>query len=645
MLNKIFIILLFTPLLAFSQNAQEKIDDLKKELKNNSDSKKIASIYSDLTWYYTNVSIDSALFYGEKAIENSVKSGDSTLIAQVYSDVAAAYYRKGDYQNSKVNYLKAYKIRNIRKDYSGMAKVKANLANIYNKEGNKDLALQSYLESIDYFEKTGNYNAASLTKANVGYLFHEIKNYPKAMSYLREAIDYQENNKLEDGLCTSYLTLGNVYLKMKDTSYAILSYQKSIFYSKKTGNKISLASAYVNLGSIKSQQNKSKEAISLFNTSKQIRDSINIRNEESILSLNLVKEKLRVSDFKSAKQDLLKLKNIYEPDTKEVDNLTETYQLLIQTYAYLHRPDSVSYYMDQESKLKNEIIETAVVKQTNELEAKYQTAKKEKLLLQKEIEAKHKNLLITGISLVACLIAFIAFLIYRQQKTKNYQQNQEYQLKIAISKIETQNELQKQRLAISRDLHDNIGAELTFIISAIDNINYAFDIADPKLKHRLSKISAFASDTIIELRDTIWAMNHSEITFEDLQSRISNFMEKAKETKVQTNFLFAINESLKHTKLSSVHGMNIYRTIQEAVNNSIKYARATEISVDAKRIDSQIVINIKDNGVGFDIAATEKGNGLLNMQKRMESIDGSFELTSIPGEGTSISLIINRLTT
>jgi signal transduction histidine kinase len=465
------------------------------------------------------------------------------------------------------------------------------------------------------------------------------------MSYLREAIDYQENNKLEDGLCTSYLTLGNVYLKMKDTSNAILSYQKSIFFSKKTGNKIALASAYVNLGSIKSQQNKSKEAISLFNTSKQIRDSINIRNEESILSLNLVKEKLRVSDFKSAKQDLLKLKNIYEPDTKEVENLTETYQLLIQTYAYLQRPDSVSYYMDQESKLKNEIIETAVVKQTNELEAKYQTAKKEKLLLQKEIEAKHKNLLITGISLVACLIAFIAFLIYRQQKTKNYQQNQEYQLKIAISKIETQNELQKQRLAISRDLHDNIGAELTFIISAIDNINYAFDIADPKLKHRLSKISAFASDTIIELRDTIWAMNHSEITFEDLQSRISNFMEKAKETKVQTNFLFAINESLKHTKLSSVHGMNIYRTIQEAVNNSIKYARATEISVDAKRIDSQIVINIKDNGVGFDIAATEKGNGLLNMQKRMESIDGSFELTSIPDEGTSISLIINRLTT
>lgn len=642
--NKLFILLLFVPLLSFSQNAQEKIDDLMRELRTNPDTKKTASIYSDLTWYYTNVSIDSALSYGAKAIEISVKLGDSTLIAQVYSDVAAACYRKGDYQNSKINYLKANKIRSIRKDYSGMAKVKANLANIYNKEGEKDLALQSYLESIDYFEKTGNYNAASLTKANVGYLFHEIKNYPKAMSYLKEAIVYQENNHLDDGLCTSYLTLGNVYLKMKDTSNAILSYRKSINYSKKTGNKIALASAYVNMGNIKSLQNNPKEAISLFNTSKQIRDSINIGNEESILSLNLVKEKLRQSDLEAAKRDLLKLKNIYETATGKDENLTETYQLLIETYAYLNKPDSVTYYVDKESKLKNEILETAVVKQTNELEAKYQTAKKEKLLLQKEIEARHKNLLIAGISLVAFLIALIALLIYHQQKTKNYQQDQEYRLKIAISKIETQNELQNQRLAISRDLHDNIGAELTFIISSIDNLNYAFDIADPKLKHRLSMISAFASDTIIELRDTIWAMNHTEITFEDLQSRISNFMEKAKAAKEQTNFVFTIDAALKHTKLSSVNGMNIYRTIQEAVNNSIKYACSTEIRVEAKRIGSEIQVKITDNGIGFNETETEKGNGLLNMQKRIESIGGSFQLKSIPGKGTVITLLLKNIT-
>ncbi|HCY83071.1 MAG TPA: two-component sensor histidine kinase, partial [Xanthomarina gelatinilytica] len=102
----------------------------------------------------------------------------------------------------------------------------------------------------------------------------------------------------------------------------------------------------------------------------------------------------------------------------------------------------------------------------------------------------------------------------------------ETELKEALIKIETQNKLQDQRLRISRDLHDNIGAQLTFIISSLDNLKYGFKLPD-NLNDKLKYISEFTSSTIYELRDTIWAMNKSEISFEDLQSRISNFIEKA----------------------------------------------------------------------------------------------------------------------
>ena len=91
--------------------------------------------------------------------------------------------------------------------------------------------------------------------------------------------------------------------------------------------------------------------------------------------------------------------------------------------------------------------------------------------------------------------------------------------------------MQEQRLNISRDLHDNIGAQLTFIISSVDNIKYAFDITNEKLDSKLNNISSFAKDTIVELRDTIWAMNSNEISFEDLEIRINNYIEKAKEAK------------------------------------------------------------------------------------------------------------------
>ena len=81
----------------FAQNAKDIIEGLQKELKANPDAKKTASIYSDLTWYYSKISIDSALHYGGKALFESKKLNDSTLMAQVYSDIGAVYFIKGDF--------------------------------------------------------------------------------------------------------------------------------------------------------------------------------------------------------------------------------------------------------------------------------------------------------------------------------------------------------------------------------------------------------------------------------------------------------------------------------------------------------------------------------------------------------------------
>ncbi|UPT71535.1 MAG: hypothetical protein M0D53_03985 [Flavobacterium sp. JAD_PAG50586_2] len=86
---------------AHAQNAQVQIDKLKSELETNPNDKRTAAIYSDLTWFYANVSTDSALKYGKKAIAESTRLGDSTLIAQVYSDLGAVYFRKGDLNASK----------------------------------------------------------------------------------------------------------------------------------------------------------------------------------------------------------------------------------------------------------------------------------------------------------------------------------------------------------------------------------------------------------------------------------------------------------------------------------------------------------------------------------------------------------------
>ena len=200
----------------------------------------------------------------------------------------------------------------------------------------------------------------------------------------------------------------------------------------------------------------------------------------------------------------------------------------------------------------------------------------------------------------------------------------------------------EQRLQISRDLHDNIGSQLTFIISSVDNIKYAFEIQNSKLDNKLSSISNFAKSTIVELRDTIWAMNNSEITLEDLQTRIHNFIDKAKEAKEEIVFNFNINTSLNSLKFTSIEGMNIYRTIQEAINNSIKYANSSEINIDIIPLDDNISISIQDNGNGFDSQQVDLGNGITNMKKRIEEIGGKIHIDSNVGIGTKINITLPK---
>ena len=282
------------------------------------------------------------------------------------------------------------------------------------------------------------------------------------------------------------------------------------------------------------------------------------------------------------------------------------------------------------------------------METKYQTEKKEKLLQKSkaeiaigelEIKKKETQFLILGLISLALLI--ITYLVYRQQKLKNKQQEQEFELKSAISKIETQNKLQEQRLQISRDLHDNIGSQLTFIISSVDNIKYAFEIQNTKLDDKLSSISSFAKSTIIELRDTIWAMNTSDITLEDLQIRIHNFVEKAKEAKEEIQFSFHIEDHLKDIKFTSIEGMNIYRTIQEAINNSIKYAEANSIKIDIQSIKNDVIITVQDDGKGFDVDKIELGNGINNMKKRIHDINGEIKFITNAETGTEILIKVN----
>ena len=119
------------------------------------------------------------------------KLGDSTLIAQVYSDVGAVHFRKGDYQQSKENYLKCLKIRKARKDTKGIAKVQNNLGSIYERTFDYKKSMESFLEALAYFESINDQKNTLTIKGNIGLVLLKLKDYPKAKKYIQEEIDFE----------------------------------------------------------------------------------------------------------------------------------------------------------------------------------------------------------------------------------------------------------------------------------------------------------------------------------------------------------------------------------------------------------------------------------------------------------------------
>lgn len=300
--------------------------------------------------------------------------------------------------------------------------------------------------------------------------------------------------------------------------------------------------------------------------------------------------------------------------------------------------ESALSYFQQHTKIKDSILNVQSNLQVAALEVAYDTEQKERKILEQRAMLAEKNATIILVVSLLLLSVLTGYFLWNKQKIKAQQWLQEKKLQEAILQIETQKQLQEQRLKISRDLHDNIGAQLTFIISSIDNLKMFVPEVDQRILYKMDEISTFTRQTITELRDTIWAMNQDQISLQEIQSRLTNFISQANQSSNKTQVTLSVLSEINwKASMSSDKGISLYRIIQEAINNAFKHAMATQIKVSIMQSENQLIITIFDDGKGLDWNTLQKGNGIENMQKRAEHIHGliTFESSSL---GTTIQL-------
>lgn len=217
--------------------------------------------------------------------------------------------------------------------------------------------------------------------------------------------------------------------------------------------------------------------------------------------------------------------------------------------------------------------------------------------------------------------------IQRQQKKLHDIRQLQYQDE--IKRIRLQNELQVQRERLARDLHDGIGSQLTHIVTKLDMLSIRSAQA-----RQLGLLSDFARETNQILRETIWVLNHDYIEYTQFQQRMSGFMNRLWEDREQPELKISMSD---HSSLliSPIVAMTIFRIGQEVINNALKYANANCIEIHFRQRVNTAVVEISDNGTGFDVQKVKRGYGLDNIKKRCNDLGGQLLISSAP-TGTAV---------
>ena len=216
---------------------------------------------------------------------------------------------------------------------------------------------------------------------------------------------------------------------------------------------------------------------------------------------------------------------------------------------------------------------------------------------------------------------------------------QGYRYKNKLRELERLNAIDKERLRISKDMHDEVGASLTRI-SILSQLASDQKNDTEKSRKLIVQINEIAGGVVDEMSQIIWAMNPKNDSLDSFASYFrqyaSGYLESAE---IDGTFVFP--DTIPSTPMSSEMRRNVFLTTKEALHNTVKHASATHAEIRLDLAGNQLLIKIKDNGKGFEIEKrVGTGNGLLNMQKRIEELGGSYSILSEPGKGTEIVLSV-----
>ncbi|MCA0234645.1 MAG: histidine kinase [Bacteroidetes bacterium] len=626
----------------------------------------MAQVQQGKYWMYNNDLVKAAQFY-QKALSTYFEKEQSQYTAVLYNDLGMVAGKQNQRDLEAGWYLKAMKLHENLGNLHGWANSAGNLANTFFRLGNQTDAIKYAKEALHVHTKNNNVSGLATVAGNLSTMYASYNQLDSAVLYRQKAMKYAEINGQTKHLIQGHQNLALLFDRQQKYAEALKAIQRAIDLSRSTNDLVSVAAKSRIAAEISAKMGDTLKMNQYYVEATQLADLL--QRKEVLRDVYLSKSTFyaRTNDFKRAfdyslnyhflkdslegvlvKNNISELQIKYESERKDFEIAKLSTEKLIRQLEIdkqkaliagnrleAQRKEDQIQLLIQQQKLREaalrqqkELFEKQLLITKNK-EQELQLARQRLELTQKDKELQERQLqrqrlfqlVGGGAFLFMALLAWILFNRYQLRK-----QLQEKEALLAI------------RNNISKDLHDEIGSSLT-------NVNILNELTKRTLSTPLQAQEYLqqAGESIQQisesLGDIVWNINPE---YDDLQKILIRMRRYASDMLDGANIFYHLEfpDESSHFKLPMNKRRDFYLLYKEAINNMVKYSKATKAVVRLTLAENELSLLVQDNGIGFDVQTVRKGNGLNNMHYRAELLKSNLKIQSQPQQGTTIELVM-----
>lgn len=567
-------------------------------------------------------------------ITRSINSSDSINLAKAYTYLGDYYSRKSISDSAFLVYFKAEKMYKQINDKNNLAKTYLSKADLQFKESDLFESEITIFKALKILKDQKNVSDLLYQSYNLlGILYNEREEYNKALEFHNKALNILQDQSIPSDLqlkATSLNNIGFVYLSMKNYQNAKKSFSNGLQQNNLFKESTPLYAMLLdNLAYSKFKLNDFEDLPNQFYRSLKIRDSLD-------LTSGIILNKVHLSEFYAVKKDTLKAIQL----SKEALYLSRTSNKLRNTLEVLKQLAIVDHKNASEYSKEYIQLNDKLLKAERRMGEKFSRIEYE----TNEIKDQNSNLQEKNKTLIyvfsICTLLGLFFYVYKTQQAKNRELLFKQQQQIANEDIynlmiSQQNEIEltriKEKKKVAQELHDGVLGRMFGIRISLDSLDKLDESeAISKRKKYLDELKNVEQD----IREISHDLNREKSELiNNFVSILNKLFEDQKNT-YSSKLITVFDPEIKWDLISNIVKINLYRIVQEGLQNCNKYAKADIIRVEFKNENDNLVLTIEDDGIGFNTNKTKNGIGLNNIEYRATECKGTVTIKSAKGEGT-----------